>query len=95
MLTVEQGNIWQPLTTYERQSWEKLIIQTKPECRPRVVIKIWPSNAQLWSKGRACKSTTSRWQTLDYVSQYKRVSATNAGGAIVQARLVVARVRYE
>jgi hypothetical protein len=32
---------------------------------------------------------------MDYVSRYKRVSATDVGGAITQSRLLVARVKHE
>jgi hypothetical protein len=63
MLTVEQGYIQQPPVTYERQAWEKLIAQTKTECHPRVVVEIWPSNAQLWSKGPACNLDGRPWNT--------------------------------
>ena len=95
LLTIEQGVSSKPPLNSERHAWEKLVSRTKPEYRPRVVIEAWPPNAQLWTKGPACKSTTSRWHNLNYVSRFKRVSATNVGGAINQSRLLVAQVKHE
>jgi hypothetical protein len=95
LLTIEQGHATKPPLTYERNSWEKLISRTKESERPRVVIESWPPNSQLWTKGPACKSTTTRWQKMSYVSRYKRVSATDVGGAFNQALLLVARVKRE
>jgi hypothetical protein len=82
LLTIEQGHATKPPLTYERNSWEKLISRTKESERPRVVIESWPPNSQLWTKGPACKSTTTRWQEMSYVSRYKRVSATDVGGGL-------------
>ena len=95
LLTIEQGDATKPPLSFEQHPWEKLISRTSPENRPRVVIESWPPNAQLWTKGPACKSTTSRWHDLNYVSRFKRVSATDVGGAINQSRLLVARVKHE
>ena len=95
LLTIEQGHVTKPPLTYERTSWEKLISRTTADNRPRVVIESWPPNAQLWTKGPTCKSNITRWQEMKYVSRYKRVAATNVGGAVNQSRLLVARVRQE
>jgi hypothetical protein len=95
LLTVKRGNETKPPLTYERDSWEKLVSRTPADKQPQVVIESWPPNAQLWTKGPTCKSTTTRWEDLNYVLRYKRVSATNVGGAINQARLLVARVRHD
>ena len=95
LLTIEQGVSSKPPSNFERHTWEKLVSRTRPENRPRVVIEAWPPNAQLWTKGPACKSTTSRWHDLNYVSRFKRVAATDVGGAINQSRLLVARVQHE
>ena len=95
LLTIERGYATKPPTTYEHTSWEKLISRTEEKNRPRVVIESWPPNAQLWTKGPTCKSTTTRWENMHYVSRYKRISATNVGGAFNQARLLVARVKHE
>jgi hypothetical protein len=95
MLTIKRRYATQPSTPYKWQSWEKVISKTELKCHPRVVLEVWPLNAQLWSKGPTCKSTMSRWQELDYVARYKRVLATNVGGSIIQSRLLVARVKQE
>jgi hypothetical protein len=95
LLTIEQGGATKPPLSFKRHPWEKLISRTSPENQPRVVVESWPPNAQLWTKGPACKSTTSRWHDLNYVSRFKRVSATDVGGAINQSRLLVACVKHK
>jgi hypothetical protein len=95
LLIIEQGDETKPPLSFDWKPWEKLISRTDPANQPRVVIESWPPNAQLWTKGPACKSTTTRWHEMDYVSRFKRVSATNVGGAINQSRLLVARVKQE
>jgi hypothetical protein len=92
LLAVERGYQRRPMESYDWQPWETVVVNTNLALRPRIVIEMWPSNAQLWSKGPACKSTISRWHELGYVSRYRRIEATQVGGAITQARLVVARV---
>ena len=93
LLAVEMGYQQRPTERYDWQPWETVVVNTLLTKRPRVVIEMWPPNAQLWSKGPACKSTIARWHELGYVSRYQRISATQVGGAITQGRLVVARVQ--
>jgi hypothetical protein len=95
LLTVERGFSTKPPLKYERDAWEKLISRTEQSRRPRVILEAWPPNAQLWTKGPTCKSTTTRWHEMDYVTRCKRIEAINVGGAIHQARLLVARVGKE
>jgi hypothetical protein len=95
LLIIEQGADTRPTPDYEQKTWEKLIYRTQESNQPRVVIESWPPNAQLWTKGPACKSTVTRWHDMDYVSRFKRISATDVGGAITQSRLLVARVKFE
>jgi hypothetical protein len=95
LLTVERGFSNKPPLTYERDPWEKLVSRTEKRNHPRVIIEAWPPNAQLWTKGPTCKSTMTRWHEMDYVSRYKRIAATNVGGAINQSRLLIARVKRE
>ena len=95
LLTVERGFATKPPLKYERDAWEKLISRTEKSNQPRVIIEAWPPNAQLWTKGPTCKSTTTRWHEMDYVTRCKRIDATNVGGAINQSRLLVARVKRE
>jgi hypothetical protein len=93
LLTVERGSLRSP--SCSTNIWEKLVSKTETSKRPRVILESWPPNAQLWTKGPTCKSTTTRWNELDFVSQCKRVDATKVGGAINQSRLLVARVRKD
>ena len=95
LLTIEQGISSKFAFEFRAIRLGKLVGRMKPENRPRVVIESWPPNTQLWTKGPACKSTTSRWYDLNYVSRFKRVAAIDVGGAINQSRLLVARVKYE
>jgi hypothetical protein len=95
LLTVERGFSTKPPLKYERDTWEKLISRTEKKNQPREVIEAWPPNAQLWTKGPTCKGTMTRWHEMDYVSRYKRIDATNVGGAINQSRLLIARVKKE
>jgi hypothetical protein len=95
LLTIKQASATLPPVSYERKSWEKVITRTAPTNQPRVVVEACPPNAQLWTKGPACKSVVNRWHDMEYVSRYKRVSATDVGGAINQARLLVARVELK
>jgi hypothetical protein len=95
LLTVERGFSIQPPLNYDRNVWEKLISRTELRRRPRVVLEAWPPNAQFWTKGPLCKSTTTRWHEMDYTTRCKRIDATKVGGAITQVRLMVVRVRTE
>jgi hypothetical protein len=95
LLIIEQGSTTKPPLRNERNAWEKLISRTDRSYRPRVILESWAPNAQLWTKGPACKTTISLWHDLMYVTRLKRVLATNVGGATTQARLLVARVTYE
>ena len=95
LLTIEQGFVTLSPLDYERKPWEKLITRTESTNQSQVVIESWPPNAQLWTKGPACKSVVTRWHDMGYVSRYKRISATNVGGAFNQARLLVARVKLD
>ena len=95
LLIVERGFSTEPPLHYQRDTWEKLVSRTETSKRPRVIIESWPPNAQLWTKGPTCKSTTTRWDELDFVTRCKRVNATKVGGAIHQSRLLVARVRKD
>jgi hypothetical protein len=95
LLTIEQEADTRPTPDYERSTWEKLIYRTRESNQPKVIIESWPPNAQLWTKGPACKSTVTRWHDMEYVSRFKRISATDVGGAITQSRLLVARVKCE
>jgi hypothetical protein len=88
LVIIEQGHMTKPPLTYEWNPWEKLITRTEEGKQPCAVIKSWPSNSQLWTKGPTCKSTMTRGQEMNYVSRYKRVSATNLGGAFNQACLL-------
>jgi hypothetical protein len=71
LLTVERGFMTRPPTTYEASAWENLLSSTLCENRPELVIETWPSYAQLWSKGPACKSTVARWEDLGYASRFR------------------------
>ena len=84
LLTVERGFSIHPPLNYDRDVWEKLISRTELRKRPRVVLEAWPPNAQFWTKGPLCKSTTTRWHEMDYTTRCKRIDATKVGGAITQ-----------
>jgi hypothetical protein len=60
MLAVDRGYATQPPTSYEWQSWEKLVSKTDLKHQPRVVLEVWLPSAQLWSKGPTCNGTISR-----------------------------------
>jgi hypothetical protein len=95
LLVVERGYLHQPTATYASQPWETLICDTPHDKRPRVVIESWPPNAQAWTKGPVCKTSTTRWQQMGYVSCCRHIGATHAGGAILQSRLLVVRIQLQ
>ena len=95
LLIVERGFSTKPPVNYERDTWEKIISKTKLSQRPRIVLETWPPDAQLWTRGPTCKNTTTRWHEMEYTTRCKRVNALKVGGAINQARLLVARVRKD
>lgn len=92
VLVVERGFYHQPPTSISKESWEDLIEKTTTECRPLVVIESWAPSAQLWRYGPMGKASTSRWVTNGYITHCKLLKATSVGGAILQSRLLVARV---
>ena len=60
--------------------------------KPRVVIESWNPCTSTWSSGPLAKGTRTRWRKLGYYTHTKRIRATDVGGAIAQARLLVCRV---
>ena len=93
LLTVDKGCITQPPHGYELSRWETLLDHTAPEGRPKVVVEVWSSNAQTWEKGPAGKACRERWRERGYVSRFRRVDATQVGGAIQQVRFIAVRVK--
>lgn len=64
-----------------------MIASTSISARPKVVVE-----SLAWENGPSGKSARTRWTRLGYESQFRRVEATEVGGAIAQSRLLVARV---
>jgi hypothetical protein len=83
LLAIERGFSTKPPLNYKQDAWwEKLISRTEWSKRPQVILEAWPPNAQLWTKGPTCKSTTTHLHEMEYTTQCKRVEATKVGGAI-------------
>jgi hypothetical protein len=95
MLVVERGTKQRPPTDLRRTAWEDLIDKTFQKRRPRLVLEVWHTNAQLWSKGPMCKGRTTVWEEFGYVTRCRTIQATDIGGAIHQKKLIVARVQKE
>ena len=79
LLTIEQGISSKFAFEFRAIRLGKLVGRMKPENRPRVVIESWPPNTQLWTKGPACKSTTSRWYDLNYVFKIQESGRNRCG----------------
>jgi hypothetical protein len=90
LLVVEQGFKTKAPTTLAPYAWE--IITEAATRKPRLIVETWAGNAQIWTKGPASKYQETRWKNQGYVTRYRRVSATQVGGAISQYRLMVVRV---
>lgn len=93
LLIVDKGCITQPPHGYKSNRWEDLLNHTNQELSPKVVIKMWSSNLQTWEKGPAGKACQERWRERAYVSWFRRVDATQVGGAIQQVRFIPVRVK--
>ena len=95
-LVVDRGELHKPRPAeIDEQGtfWELLIINTPAKDRPLLVIEFWESASALWAHGPSAKLTTTRWSKLGYTSRCKVVASDTVGGAITQARLVIARYR--
>jgi hypothetical protein len=91
LLVVELGGAHTPTETYAATAWEELIDVTEEPKRPKGVVESWTSGAHLWRKGPMSKASITRWGLLGYNTHCKLVRATEVGGAIRQARLIVVR----
>jgi hypothetical protein len=80
---------------YEINRWEDLLNHTDKANRPKVVFEIWASNAQTWERGPAGKVCRVWWQDRGYVSRFRRVDATQVGGAIQQVWFVAVRIQED
>jgi hypothetical protein len=92
LLVVERGTFHQPPSTLERRPRENLVYQANVINRPKVVIKVWASLAQVWNRGPMSKACVSRWKTHDYVTHCRLIKETSVGGVIQQDRLLISRV---
>jgi hypothetical protein len=95
MIVVERGTKQRPPTDLQRTAWEDLIDKTFWKCRTRLVLEMWHTNTQPWSKGPMCKGRTTVWEELGYVARCRTVQATDIGGAIHQEKLIVGWVQKE
>jgi hypothetical protein len=95
LLTVDRGCLTRAPHGYEINRWEDLLNHTDKANRPKVVVEIWASNAQTWERGPAGKVCRVRWQDRGYVSRFRRVDATQVGGAIQQVRFVAVRIQED
>ena len=72
--------------------WETSVNHTKLSNRPKVIVESWNPICNTWQHGPTEKGCITRWETLGYKTRMKIVDCTCVGGAIRQARLLVARV---
>jgi hypothetical protein len=73
MLVVKRGTQQRPPITLTRSAWEVLVDHTLACNRPRVVIEMWQTSAQLWSKGPMSKARVTVWEELGYRTSGRRV----------------------
>jgi hypothetical protein len=93
-MVIDRGDLHKPRPAeLDEQGtfWELLILTTPTEDRPLLVVEFWGSASALWTHGPSAKLTTTRWNKLGYTSRCKVVASEAVGGAITQARLVIAR----
>jgi hypothetical protein len=80
LLTVDKGCLIHPPHSYELSRWEQLLNHTSTSTLcPKVVIKVWSSNVQMWKKGPARKACQERWRERGYTSRFRCVDATQVG----------------
>jgi len=76
-------------------SWEAIVKSTPVPKRPKVILESWVGIASTWARGPLCKINVTRWKNLGYETHCKAINGTDVGGAILQKRLIIARVRLE
>jgi hypothetical protein len=69
MLIVERGTRHFPPTSYQHTPWEDLVSTTCLKKWPRLVLEMWPANAQMWSKGPVCKARTTVRSDMQYYTR--------------------------
>ena len=95
MLIVETGQQQAPQISKSIDHWELMINKTTLEKRPKIVVESWTSRAAVWENGPAGKGSRVRWKEKGYATRIRHVDTQYIGGAIVQPRLLVVRVREE
>ena len=95
LLVVEVAHRVQPKKYSARSEHMKIVETTPANSQPKVIIETWGQEASAWTHGPTGKETRVRWESLGYLSRFKRVDAATIGGATDQSRLIVARIRKD
>lgn len=93
VLVVEQGHVTDapPVSCDITRQWREMVrCSLQP---PIFVIESWLEKAVLWENGPSTKGSTQRWTDRGYATRTKRVCASEVGGAIIQSRIMVVRVK--
>ncbi|KAL7577965.1 hypothetical protein ACA910_007587 [Epithemia clementina (nom. ined.)] len=101
LLVVERGHILQLPSRGSGKGvppeprWRVMIRGTEGGKQPKLILESWSGQAGLWPGGPTAKSEHVLWDAIGYSSRYRTLGATQVGGAILQERLLVARVKVE
>ena len=93
LLVVDRSDYGRPPKTVSSTTWEVSIAQVAPQSRPKVILESWIALASSWARGPVSKLSMARWTKLGYDTFCKCISSTSVGGAVLQRRLLVSRVR--
>ena len=93
IFAVDMGS--RPTTNYDVkiEHWERMIQVSQITFQPKVIIETWPARAVTWEQGPTGKASRERWKVLGYNTRLQRVDSQDIGGAIIQPRLIVVRIK--
>ena len=71
---------------------ETVLHITQEQDRPKYIVEAWNCASPMWNTGPVSKLVITRWKKLGYDTHCRWVQASQVGGAVNQARLLVVRV---
>ena len=80
LLVVEVAHRVQPKKYSARSEHMKIVETTPASSQPKIIIETWGQEASAWTHGPTGKETRVRWESLGYLSRFKRVDAATIGG---------------
>ena len=94
-LAIDNGTRKAPHGPQTSEHWELILDKTTPLNQPKIIVEVWPSRAVTWDSGPAAKGSEVRWIHRGYETRIKHVDAQHMGGALIQPRTMVVRLRKQ